>query len=79
MVRLNLDGVAGIKFLLSGKPQDCWAIVRAHFAFYASLGHYRKVRRQIQPEPMALKLPGIGQFSIVYRYFLEGVRRFSDL
>lgn len=79
MERLNLDGVAGIKFLLSGKPKDCWSIVRAHFAFYASLGHYRKVRRQIRPEPMALKLPGIGQFSIVYRYFLEGVRRFSDL
>ena len=32
--RLILDGVAGLYFLLSGRPGHTWAIVRAHGAFY---------------------------------------------
>ncbi len=32
--RLILDGLAGIVFLLQGKPQHTWAVVKAHFGFY---------------------------------------------
>ncbi|ALJ03652.1 glycosyl transferase family 2 [Pseudalgibacter alginicilyticus] len=36
-VRLFLDGVAGVKFLLELKPKHTIAIVRAHFSFYSHL------------------------------------------
>jgi len=32
--RLLLDGLAGIVFMLQGKPKHTWAIVKAHFGFY---------------------------------------------
>ncbi len=32
--RLVLDGLAGIVFLLQGKPKHTWAVVKAHFGFY---------------------------------------------
>ncbi len=35
--RLILDGVAGLYFLLSGKPRHTWAIIRAHGAFYQAM------------------------------------------
>ncbi len=43
-VRLFLDGVAGLRFLLQGKPAHTWAIVRAHWAFYASIPAYVRKR-----------------------------------
>lgn len=33
-IRLCLDGIAGVRFLLQFKPKHCWAIIRSHFAFY---------------------------------------------
>ena len=33
-IRLMLDGLAGIIFVIQGKPQHTWAIVKAHFGFY---------------------------------------------
>jgi len=35
--RLLLDGLAGIVFLLQGKPRHTWAIIKAHFGFYARI------------------------------------------
>ncbi len=33
-IRLLLDGLAGIVFLMQGKPAHTWAVVKAHFGFY---------------------------------------------
>lgn len=33
-IRMVLDGIAGIKFLLEKQPKHCIAILKAHFAFY---------------------------------------------
>jgi GT2 family glycosyltransferase len=35
--RLVLDGLTGIKFLFEGKPENTFAIIKAHFSFYAHL------------------------------------------
>ncbi len=45
-VRLVLDGLAGIMFLLQGKPNHTWAIVKAHFGFYKRMGKYWKKRKK---------------------------------
>ncbi|PTM06103.1 MAG: dTDP-Rha--alpha-D-GlcNAc-pyrophosphate polyprenol alpha-3-L-rhamnosyltransferase, partial [Bacteroidetes bacterium] len=35
-IRLALDGMAGLKFLLSLKPKHTFAIIKAHFSFYTN-------------------------------------------
>ena len=42
-IRLILDGVAGIQFLLQGKFKHFFAILKAHFSFYSLVAvHYKK-------------------------------------
>ena len=36
-IRLCLDGLAGVRFMLLFKPKHCWAIIRSHFAFYSRI------------------------------------------
>ena len=43
--RLFLDGLAGLLFLLKGKPAHTWQIVKAHFAFYRLAPEYYRRRK----------------------------------
>ncbi len=70
--RLLLDGLAGIKFLSEGKIIHIWAIVRAHFAFYASIAKLEKKREKT----FKAKLYPV---NILTAYYLQGKKRFSDL
>ncbi|HTA62586.1 MAG TPA: glycosyltransferase family 2 protein [Bacteroidia bacterium] len=80
ITRLVLDGVAGTKFLLEVKPAHTWAIIRAHFSFYASLKNTLRLRKEIKStvnyKPSKNQ---IYQSSIVFDYFLKKKARFSDL
>ena len=60
-LRLILDGISGIKLLLGGSFADFWAVIKAHFAFYAILP---KLKRNA-PKQVSL----IYQKSIVWEYF----------
>lgn len=44
-LRLCLDGIAGIRFLLQARPKHCWAIVRAHFGFYKNIPQLKTKRK----------------------------------
>ena len=46
-IRMCLDGIAGVKFLLSGKFQLTWMVFLAHMNVYAQFGRFYKKRRQI--------------------------------
>lgn len=73
-IRLLWDGLAGIKFLLSGQFKDVWAIIRAHFAFY---GRLRRTLGKRKGNYVRVK----GQYSgnIIIDHFLKGKKKFSDL
>lgn len=43
--RLILDGIAGVKFLLEGKPKHILAILKAHLSFYRHLPALLKKRK----------------------------------
>ena len=45
ILRLLLDGLAGIRFLFSNGWKHCWAIIRAHFSVYHMLPKYLKKRK----------------------------------
>lgn len=63
--RMILDGLAGIHFLLKGKPLHMFAIVKAHFSFYHLFSKTYKKRSSRQ-------LPNYYQTkSIIYRYFVK--------
>jgi len=44
-IRLFLDGLAGVKFILELKPMHTWAIIKAHFSFYWYLPSMLKKRK----------------------------------
>lgn len=80
LLRLHLDGIAGIKFLLEGKPAHTWAVIRAHFAYYFSLGstlHKRKEnKRRNNYKPSS---SGMYRGSLVMAHYLRGVKEFTSL
>lgn len=76
-LRLCLDGVAGIRFLLTGDAVSCWAIIRSHFSFYKLLPKMisKKVRLPKDEEKIAEVYLG----SIVWDYFVKKKRSFKEL
>jgi GT2 family glycosyltransferase len=71
--RLCLDGIAGIRLLVQGKPKLTWAIVLAHGGFYKLLfalkreGNYN------------FHLTTIYRKSILWDYFMNKKRTFNQL
>ncbi len=62
-LRLILDGISGVKLLIDGSLADVWAIIKAHFAFYAMIPKLeRKAPKQVNQ---------IYQKSIVWEYFVK--------
>jgi GT2 family glycosyltransferase len=80
-LRLLLDGVAGLQFILKGQPKLCWAIVRAHFAYYGKLGEVLSQRKLAHAigEGSSASVLETGPKSIVYNYFAAGKKHFSEL
>ncbi len=84
-LRLCLDGIAGIMFLLKGQFKSVIAIIKAHFSVY---GHYRQllIKRKyynnliqkvsISPRP---NKTGILKKSIIWQYYIRQKKYFKDL
>jgi GT2 family glycosyltransferase len=83
-LKLILDGIAGVKFLLEGKPLSTWAVIRAHLRFYIMLPNiferlnkeYTLIRRHRIGPP---NKNGRYYQSIIFKYYIEGKKKFSDL
>ncbi|MEA5403734.1 glycosyltransferase family 2 protein [Arcicella sp. DC2W] len=74
--RLILDGVAGIKFLLFDSWEDCWAVARAHFDFYAHFLSWYKKRKQIQRKDV---ISTVYRRNIVWQHFIDDVQTYNEL
>lgn len=78
--RFILDGIAGIKFMLSLQGGHCFAIIRAHFSYYGMLSNTLKKRKELsQVKGYKPTLALAYQGSIVYAHFVKGVNKFSEL
>jgi GT2 family glycosyltransferase len=73
LVRLVMDGLSSVRFILAGAWPDVWQIVRAHFSFYSSIFGNKKYEKDT---PCRAELY---PRSVVWEYFVKGKRRFSDL
>lgn len=74
LIRLILDGVAGIKFLLELKGQHTMAILKAHYSFYAQLNKLLKHRKSSVKRENYYK-----KSSIVFSYFIKNCKTFNCL
>ncbi len=75
LLRLILDGVSAIRFLPKAEFKNIWAVIRAHFAFYAMLPALRKKRpSQISNYPATNYSK-----SILWQYFVKKKRFFGEL
>ncbi len=79
LLRLLLDGVAGLFFLLKGFPAHCWAVIRAHFSFYGNFGHWMQQRKRVRRISGGLNREPLYRESIVWAYFARGKKKFSEL
>jgi GT2 family glycosyltransferase len=74
-VRLLLDGIAALMFLVKGGFRDMYAVTRAHLYFYRHLSHNRKKRHALQHKDVSCIYRG----NLVWDHYIKGVKRFSDL
>ncbi len=79
LLRLILDGIAGIKFLLEGNGKDCIAVVKAHFYFYKNYRHINKKRKEVIKSSFDNSGNFIYPDSIVFNYYLKRKRTFISL
>lgn len=71
-LRLFLDGLAGVKFVLEGKFNHFFAIIKAHFAFYKYVLNAPKTSN-IKGFP-----PTVYNKSVLYQYFIKKQKKYSD-
>ncbi|MGB5323126.1 glycosyltransferase family 2 protein [Lutimonas sp.] len=74
-LRLILDAVAGIKFILELRPIHTWAIIRAHLSFYWHLRKMMSKRRALSFK----RTNYFYCFSIVWEHFILRKKRFSSI
>ena len=79
IIRLFLDGLAGVKFIMDGKLSSAWMIVKAHWAFFFRFGFYWRKRKDNGAHLPTESLTGFVNLSMVYQYFAKGVKHYSDI
>ena len=73
--RFFLDWIAAVKFLFDGSFADFFAVTRAHASFLRQIPALRKKRKKLAHN----KVSQVYQKNIVFKYFLEKNRLYSDL
>ena len=74
IIRLILDGLVGLQFLIQGKWKHSLAIIKAHFSFYRLIPTYLKKRNNNKTQFKYYHIK-----SIVWNYFIRKNRTFKEL
>jgi len=78
-LRMVLDGVAAVKFIVGLNYREFWAVVKAHASFYRNLGTLIRKRKITQKQVIVGKHPEVYSKSIMWKFFIQKKRKFSDL
>lgn len=83
-LRLILDGLAGVQFLLKGQFSNIWSIIKAHFYIYFHVFVILNKRMKSQQIVDELYIGdrrkrGYLNRSIIWQFFLMGKKKFSQL
>jgi len=78
-IRFVLDGIAGVKFLLSGEIGHFLAVIKAHFNFYASLPKTLSKRKQLKQQIKQYTTSAVYLHCVIADYFLRGKKTFKEI
>ena len=81
LIRLFMDGLAGLQFLSKGKFKDIGAIIKAHWHVFGQLNtwlSYRRTTRKMDWETLKSS-EGFYNKSVVWQFFARGKKKFNDL
>lgn len=77
--RLFLDGVAFFHLLFTGQVKLAFVIIKSHMFFHARTLHWLKKRKQVRSLVVDESNTRFYPKSIVWKYFIEKVKFFSEL
>ena len=78
LLRMILDGVAAVKFIVGFNFREFWAVVKAHSSFYCNLGKLIKKRKEVQQQVKVINHAEIYPKSIMWKFFIQKKRKFSS-
>ncbi len=78
-IRMTLDGIAAIQFLLTGQLKSFIRVLAAHRDFYKSLSSLRKKREALIAQIEVTSHPEIYKGSIIFEFYILRKRKFSAL
>ncbi|HPN72098.1 MAG TPA: bifunctional riboflavin kinase/FAD synthetase, partial [Saprospiraceae bacterium] len=84
LIRLILDGVAGLQFLLKGRWRQTIAVLQAHFQVYLNI--FSLIDKRLTNKKLIQKVK-IGKMNwkgrenrfIILDYFIRGIKKYKDL
>ena len=79
IIRMLLDGIAGLHFLLKGEFAFFSAVFKAHFSFYSNFGTVLQKRKKLLPSVKKDTHEEIFHRSLVWHFFVKKQRTFKDL
>ena len=79
IIRFLMDGIAGVKFLLSGEVAHMIAVIKAHFSFYATIRTTIKKRRLLKIQIEKETTTAVYIHSIIADYYLRGKKTFTEV
>lgn len=78
-LRMVLDSIASIRFLLTGEFTHSWAVFRAHMSFYKQLTKTLRKRREMKKEIKKYATSCIYKKSLIIAYYFNNKKKFSQL
>jgi len=78
-IRRILDGLAALIFLLTGRFRYFSAVAKAHVNYYKSLPELRQKRENVQKLGNDKKAGLILNKSIIYEFYIKGIKYYSSL
>ncbi len=79
LIRMILDGVAAVKFILSGELNNFFAVIKAHGKFYLIAKSTLEKRRKLQKEIQEYTTTAVYDSSIIADYFIRNKRTFKAI
>lgn len=79
LLRLLLDGVAGARSLVQGRPGETLAILKAHFSFYCRLPGVRAKRKKLKASAQKSCQHLMHPRLIIFQFFLKGRKTYREL
>ena len=79
MWRMNLDGVAGVKFLVSGQFSHFVAVLKAHKSFYFTLKSTLSKRKALKKNIKTYTTTAVYLHSIIADYYIRGKKTFTAI